>query len=114
LFGWFGLEVCLVGWLVGFWPGCPGTPRSTCICLPSAEIKGVHHHCPAVFCNLTPGIQRNDWNERSLTAWRFSVQCYIRKQWKGKLSSNTEEFSKNTNIRGTVPQLLITVTMNRE
>jgi hypothetical protein len=39
-------------------PGCPGThllsrpgrlrtQRSTFLCLPSAGIKGVHHHCPA-------------------------------------------------------------------
>jgi hypothetical protein len=37
-------------------PGCPGThsvdqadleQKSTCLCLPSAGIKGVHHHCPA-------------------------------------------------------------------
>ena len=33
-------------------PGWPRTQKSTCLCLPSAEIKGVHHHtcltqCPA-------------------------------------------------------------------
>jgi hypothetical protein len=25
-------------------PGCPGTQKSTCLCLPSAGIKGVCHH----------------------------------------------------------------------
>ena len=28
-------------------PGCPGTQKSACLCLPSAVIKGVCHHCPA-------------------------------------------------------------------
>jgi hypothetical protein len=29
-------------------PGCPGTQKSTCLCLPSAGIKGVRHHRPAI------------------------------------------------------------------
>jgi hypothetical protein len=28
-------------------PGWPWTQKSACLCLPSAGIKGVHHHCPA-------------------------------------------------------------------
>jgi hypothetical protein len=28
-------------------PGWPQTQKSTCLCLPSAGIKGVSHHCPA-------------------------------------------------------------------
>ncbi|EDL14380.1 mCG1026625 [Mus musculus] len=28
-------------------PGWPRTQKSACLCLPSAEIKGVHHHCAA-------------------------------------------------------------------
>jgi hypothetical protein len=28
-------------------PGWPGTQKSTCLCLPSAGIKGVRHHHPA-------------------------------------------------------------------
>jgi hypothetical protein len=27
--------------------GCPGTQKSVCLCLLSAEIKGVCHHCLA-------------------------------------------------------------------
>ena len=62
------LFVCLFlfVWLVGFWlfetgflyialavleslcrSGWPRTQKSTCLCLPSAGIKGVRHHCPA-------------------------------------------------------------------
>jgi hypothetical protein len=33
------LELCGPGW--------PGTQKSTCLCLPSAGIKGVCHHHPA-------------------------------------------------------------------
>jgi hypothetical protein len=29
-------------------PGCPGTQKSTCLCLPSAGIKGVRHHHLAI------------------------------------------------------------------
>ena len=28
-------------------PGWPQMPRSTCLCLPSAGVKDVHHHCLA-------------------------------------------------------------------
>jgi hypothetical protein len=47
-------------------PGCPGThsvdqaglelrnPPS--LCLPSAGIKGVHHHCPAILCGRFEAI----------------------------------------------------------
>jgi hypothetical protein len=28
-------------------PGWPGTQKSACLCLPSAGIKGMRHHCPA-------------------------------------------------------------------
>ena len=27
-------------------PGWPQTLGSTCLCLPSAGVKGMHHHCP--------------------------------------------------------------------
>jgi hypothetical protein len=30
-------------------PGWPRTQKSTCLCLPSAGIKGVHHHCLAPY-----------------------------------------------------------------
>jgi hypothetical protein len=30
-------------------PDWPRTQKSTCLCLPSAGIKGVHHHCPAIW-----------------------------------------------------------------
>jgi hypothetical protein len=33
-------------------PGWPRTQKSTCLCLPSARTKGVHHHCPAVSLSL--------------------------------------------------------------
>jgi hypothetical protein len=29
-------------------PGWPQTQKSSCLCLPSAGIKGVRHHCPAI------------------------------------------------------------------
>jgi hypothetical protein len=42
---WFGLvfrdRVSLYS------PGCPGTQKSACLCLPSAGTKGVCHHHPA-------------------------------------------------------------------
>ena len=28
-------------------PGCPRIQKSACLCLPSAGIKGMHHHCLA-------------------------------------------------------------------
>jgi hypothetical protein len=28
-------------------PGWPRTQKSTCLCLPSARIKSIRHHCPA-------------------------------------------------------------------
>jgi hypothetical protein len=31
-------------------PGWPRTQRFTCLCLPSAGIKGMCHHCPAENC----------------------------------------------------------------
>eukprot|EP00073_Rattus_norvegicus_P019278 XP_006228535.1 PREDICTED: B-cell lymphoma 3 protein isoform X1 [Rattus norvegicus] len=34
-------------------PGWPLTQRSTCLCLPSAGINGVHHHHPALFFDCT-------------------------------------------------------------
>jgi hypothetical protein len=30
-------------------PGWPRTQKSSCLCLPSAGIKGMHHHCLARF-----------------------------------------------------------------
>jgi hypothetical protein len=34
-------------------PGWPQTQKSACLCLPSAGIKGVRHHCPAkIFLSL--------------------------------------------------------------
>jgi hypothetical protein len=33
-------------------PGWPQTQKSACLCLPSAGIKGMHHHCPA-FGNIS-------------------------------------------------------------
>ena len=38
---WAVLELTL------YRPGWPRTQKSTCLCLPSAEIKGVRHHHPA-------------------------------------------------------------------
>jgi hypothetical protein len=32
-------------------PGCPGTQKSACLCLPTAGIKGMSHHCLAKFSN---------------------------------------------------------------
>ena len=37
-------------------PGWPRTQKSSCLCLPSARIKGVRHHCPAaglLFLSIT-------------------------------------------------------------
>jgi hypothetical protein len=57
---WFGLVWFLVlffetGFLCVAWlswnsfcrSGWPQTQKSACLCLPSAGIKGVRHHCPA-------------------------------------------------------------------
>ena len=44
-------------------PGWPRTQKSACFCLPSAEIKGVHHHCPApqilLSLPITLGLQKH-------------------------------------------------------
>lgn len=57
--------ISLVFSLIQFWffeigfslcsPGCPGTQRPTCLCPPSAEIKGVHHQCRAEPCVFKDG-----------------------------------------------------------
>ncbi|EDL07864.1 mCG1030897, partial [Mus musculus] len=36
-----------VSWNSLFRPGWPRTQKSACLCLPSAGIKGMHHHRPA-------------------------------------------------------------------
>jgi hypothetical protein len=41
LFFWDRISLCSPGW--------PQTQKSTCLCLPNAGIKGVHHHRPARF-----------------------------------------------------------------
>ena len=56
----FGFFVCLIvfstqGFSVQSWLSCnslcipdwPQTQKSTCLCLPSAGIRGMHHHCLA-------------------------------------------------------------------
>ncbi|GAB1290765.1 Neprilysin [Apodemus speciosus] len=40
-------------------PDWPRTQKSTCLCLPSAGIKGVHHHRPA----NSPGLDVTEFNE---------------------------------------------------
>jgi hypothetical protein len=66
----------LVGWLVlVFWdrvslcsPGWPGTQKSTCLCLPSAGIKGVHHCLVWHHCSLKFYIRE----------WHYcKLQCFI-------------------------------------
>ena len=47
-FGFLRLGFSIEPWLT--WnslcrPGCPGTQKSACLCLPSAGIKGGSHHC---------------------------------------------------------------------
>jgi hypothetical protein len=42
-------------------PGWPRTQKSICLCLPSAGIKGVRHHCPA-----WPQLLITDGTEASL------------------------------------------------
>jgi hypothetical protein len=34
-------------------PGWPRIQKSACLCLPSAGIKGVHHHCPAAWWSFS-------------------------------------------------------------
>jgi hypothetical protein len=41
------LCIAVVSWYSLCRPGWPQTQKSACLCLPSAGIKGVHHHCPA-------------------------------------------------------------------
>ena len=63
LFGLFLVLVLVFRYRVSLYiPGCPGTHfvdqaglelrNPACLCLPSAGIKGVHHHRPAVFVFL--------------------------------------------------------------
>jgi hypothetical protein len=42
-------------------PGCPQTQKSACLCLPSAGIKGLHHHCPATSPFLKHDINHPTW-----------------------------------------------------
>ena len=62
-------------WL--FWnsicrPGWPRTQKSTCLCLPSAGIKGVHHHHPATYsfynfsCTYTHITNTKNWTAETL------------------------------------------------
>ena len=64
LFGfflWLLLGFTRQGFFVQYWlswnslhrPGWPQTQKSTCLCLPSAGIKGMLHHCPALSRFLT-------------------------------------------------------------
>jgi hypothetical protein len=49
-FGFFETGFLCVAWLTWnslYRPGWLQTQKSTCLCLPSAGIKGVCHHCPA-------------------------------------------------------------------
>ena len=50
------LELC--------WSGWPHTQRSTCLCLPSAEIKGMRHHCPAQKQFLLTGTTKYPWTPK--------------------------------------------------
>jgi hypothetical protein len=68
LFVWLVFVFCFVfsrqGFSVYLWlfwnslcrPGWPRTQKSTCLCLPSAGIKGVRHHCPAEWINSYSSI----------------------------------------------------------
>ena len=56
-------------------PGCPGTHSvdQACLCLPSAEIKGVSHHCPTgtSFQNCTGSIHLKSQHCRYRRDWRI-------------------------------------------
>ena len=47
LFHFFGGECFETGFLSLCRPGWPRTQKSACLCLPSAGIKDICHHCPA-------------------------------------------------------------------
>jgi hypothetical protein len=55
-------------------PGCPRTQKSACLCLPSAGIKGVRHHRPAIRDILTLHLP---WNCSSslLVPLLFPINC---------------------------------------
>ena len=43
----FSVQLWSLSWNLLCRPGWPRIQRSTCLCLPSAGIKGMHHHCQA-------------------------------------------------------------------
>jgi hypothetical protein len=42
-----------LSWISLCRPGWPQTQKSACLCLPSAGITGVYHHCPTLCMFLT-------------------------------------------------------------
>jgi hypothetical protein len=50
-------------------PGWPWTQKSTCLCLPSAGIKGMRHHCLAASPHFMPSLKpfRSDLPRRMWT-----------------------------------------------
>jgi hypothetical protein len=51
------LRVSWLSWNSLCRPGWPWTQKSTCLWLPSAGIKGMHHHCLVLVCLLTGVIE---------------------------------------------------------
>jgi hypothetical protein len=53
-------------------PGWPQTQKSTCLCLPSAGIKGVCHHCLAL-STLLSLVFKGSWLPHSANVFSSSV-----------------------------------------
>jgi hypothetical protein len=68
------LELCRPGWS---W-----TKRSYCLCLPSAGIKGVHHHLQVWQCSTKPGARlaasKAQWSRHCPPwCWGYRPQCCL-------------------------------------
>ena len=42
-------------------PGWPGTQKSSCLCLPSAGIKGMRHHAQLLVCFKQGSLSSDNW-----------------------------------------------------
>ena len=59
-------------------PGWPQTQKSACLCLPSARIKGVCHHCPAVLWFLIIPLFLLHRNLMGIATWiLFMIRDFI-------------------------------------
>jgi hypothetical protein len=105
-------------WLMSSWyifwdrvslcnPGCPGThsvdsrlasnSEITCLCLPSARIKGVGHHCPA-FTYINVMALSHRWS-RVLTSPAIVVQFFFFFNYNSKHSTTITKYPRHVTYK---------------